>query len=120
MVTCKDCVRYQSGRCAMSDDDNDVCDKFKKKEGGNMKMIGQYSVNSCPHCGSIEAVEFGDLKEEEWCANCYDEYKCPCYAEDTTCNGVYVVCSVNRGGCGATGGFGWNEETAVKNWNRRA
>ena len=62
-MTCKDCIRYQSGRCAMSDDDNEVCSKFKGKEGVNMKMIGQYSVKACPHCGSIEAVDFGNLKD---------------------------------------------------------
>jgi len=31
MQTCKDCSRFKSGRCAMSDEDNDVCANFYEK-----------------------------------------------------------------------------------------
>lgn len=30
-MTCKDCSRFKSGRCAMSDEDNDVCSNFIEK-----------------------------------------------------------------------------------------
>lgn len=30
-MTCKDCSRFKSGRCAMSDEDNDVCSNFSEK-----------------------------------------------------------------------------------------
>ena len=30
-MTCKDCSRFKSGRCAMSDEDNDVCKNFSEK-----------------------------------------------------------------------------------------
>ena len=30
-MTCKDCSRFKSGRCAISDEDNDVCSNFSEK-----------------------------------------------------------------------------------------
>ena len=30
-MTCKDCSRFKSGRCAISDEDNDVCSNFSGK-----------------------------------------------------------------------------------------
>lgn len=30
-MTCKDCSRFKSGRCSMSDEDNDVCKNFSEK-----------------------------------------------------------------------------------------
>lgn len=30
-MTCKDCSRFKSGRCAMSDEDNEVCENFSEK-----------------------------------------------------------------------------------------
>lgn len=30
-MTCKDCIKYQSGRCAKSDDDNEICENFSEK-----------------------------------------------------------------------------------------
>ena len=31
-MTCKDCIRYQSGRCAEEDEDGEICDRFEKEE----------------------------------------------------------------------------------------
>lgn len=83
-----------------------------------IKTIEKYDLRECPHCGRLAPVEFADLKTEEMCGNCEDD-KCPCYADDTTCNGAFVVCDCTKGGCGAAGGWGWDKETAVANWNRR-
>lgn len=82
------------------------------------KMLDKYEVRECPFCGKIDTIDFADLKTEEMCGDCGDD-RCPCYKEDTTCNGVFVVCSFSRGGCGASGGWAWNKESAVEKWNRR-
>ena len=31
-MTCKDCIRYQSGRCAEEDEDGEICERFEKEE----------------------------------------------------------------------------------------
>jgi hypothetical protein len=30
--TCKDCRRYQNGRCAEEDEDGEICEKFERGE----------------------------------------------------------------------------------------
>ena len=91
----------------------------KAKENVTMsKMLGKYEVLECPFCGKVDTIDFADLKTEEICGNCEDD-KCPCYTDDTTCIGEFVVCNFAKGGCGASGGWGWDKETAVANWNRR-
>lgn len=83
-----------------------------------IKTIEKYDLRECPFCGKIDTIDFADLKTEEMCGNC-EEDRCPCYKDDTTCNGTFVVCSFAKGGCGAASGWGWDKETAVANWNRR-
>lgn len=83
-----------------------------------IKNIGNvYSVKECPFCGKIESVEFANLREEEEC-NMFDDDRCPAF-ESCECSGVYVICSVNKGGCGASSGFAWRKDKAVELWNRR-
>ena len=42
MQTCKDCIKYQSGRCAKSDDDNEICGNFKLEEKKS-KMMDEWT-----------------------------------------------------------------------------
>lgn len=28
-MTCKDCIRYQSGRCTEEDEDGEICERFE-------------------------------------------------------------------------------------------
>lgn len=120
MTTCKDCMKYKSGRCAKSDDDNEICDKFTEKVEKMTKMLDGYEVKSCPFCGKIDSVDFANLKEEEDCEAFENEDKCPAYKSCSVCNGFYVVCSVAKGGCGGHSGFSWDKDNAVGKWNRRA
>ena len=83
-----------------------------------MRTIEKYAVRECPFCGKSTTVVFADIKTEELCRNCNEE-KCDCY-EDAECSfGYFVVCNALKGGCGASGGWGCDKETAVRNWNRR-
>lgn len=110
-MTCKDCIKYQSGRCAKSDDDNEVCSKFVGKE----KSMDGLAV--CPFCGKSVA-EFATMKELEDCKHFEDDV-CPA-CEIDECTGMRIVCNVLKGGCGASTGFAWSKERAIELWNRRA
>ena len=68
-------------------------------------------LKRCPHCGKTDTLEFTDCIEAEGCQN----YEC-FHMEPYVC----VVCNVNKGGCGASGGYAPSEEEAVEKWNRRA
>ena len=54
-------------------------------------------LKSCPFCRKKHTAEI---------ANC-EPYKT-------------VVCNVNKGGCGASGGYYPTESEAIEAWNRRA
>ena len=110
MQTCKDCIRYQSGRCAKSDDDNEICGSFVGKNVGNIEL------KPCPFCGKSVA-EFATLKEMEDCKHFEDDV-CPVH-EMEECSGIKIVCNVLRGGCGASTGYSFNRDNAVAMWNRR-
>ena len=109
MVTCKDCVRYQSGRCAMSDEDNDVCSRFE------LKGVSMF-LRSCPFCGKSVAT-FVTAREEEECKHFEDDV-CPVYEPDE-CGVKKIVCDFTQGGCGASTGYASSEERAIELWNRR-
>lgn len=85
-----------------------------------MRTIDCYEVRECPFCGKSESVDFADILTEEMCGNCEDEDRCPCYKDHECSSGYFVVCNYHKGGCGASGGWGGDKETAVRNWNRRA
>ncbi len=94
----------------MSDDDNEVCSKFKGKEKA-------MELKPCPFCNKSVA-EFETRKEAEDCKHFEDDV-CPAYEPDE-CNGYHIVCNVLKGGCGASTGYAWNKERAIELWNWRA
>lgn len=77
-------------------------------------------LKPCPFCGK-SAAEFATVYECENCAN-FDEDECPeCYApyKEHSCGIHLVVCSIHKGGCGASSGWNLTAEAAAKAWNRR-
>lgn len=65
----------------------------------------------CPFCGK-QIAEIGNCKNMEECEH-FEE--CPA-VEPYVC----VVCSINKGGCGASTGYHEGVEKAIAAWNRRA
>lgn len=84
-----------------------------------MKDLHGFMVRACPFCGRLDTVDFANLQKEEDCACFEDEDRCPAFEPCGVCNGSYVICNVQLGGCGGSGGFAWNKEQAVRRWNRR-
>lgn len=77
-------------------------------------------LKPCPFCGSKDAPVFDTVKEAEDCKYFEDEEKCPAFQPYGECRCKRIVCSVKRGGCGASTGFSWDELKAIEKWNRRA
>ena len=78
-------------------------------------------LKPCPFCGSKYAPILSNVCECEMCANFEDE-DCPKCYNPTGNDGCihFVVCSVHKGGCGASTGWHINKEEAIGAWNRRA
>lgn len=76
-------------------------------------------LKNCPFCGKSVA-EMTNAQELENCAN-FEGDECPCrsYEDIASCNLHIVVCSVNRGGCGAASGYYTTAREAAEKWNRR-
>lgn len=75
-------------------------------------------LRPCPYCGA-KAAEIETIKEAEECKHFEDEEVCPAFKPFEACPCKRIVCSVNRGGCGASTGFAWSIERAIEKWNRR-
>lgn len=75
----------------------------------------------CPFCGKQTTPVFSTVQDCEMCANFEDE-RCPeCYENNGNDGCIhFVVCDVNRGGCGASTGWYIDKESALEAWNRRA
>jgi len=67
-------------------------------------------IEKCPFCGK-QIAEIGNCKNMEECEH-FEE--CPA-VEPYVC----VVCSINKGGCGASTGYQEGVEKAIAAWNRR-
>lgn len=75
------------------------------------------SLKPCPFCGKAGTVEITDAHDLEECENFEDE-ECPAETGGS-CGFHAVVCSVHKGGCGASSGYAPTEKEAVELWNRR-
>ena len=75
-------------------------------------------LKPCPFCGKSVA-EMSDAKDCESCANFENEDACPAYETMDPCPWKFVVCSCDKGGCGASSGWKLNVEAAIEAWNRR-
>ena len=73
-------------------------------------------LKPCPFCGAT-VVEVTNACTLEMCIN-YDQIDCPEYENTGSCY-YTVCCDVNRGGCGASGGYSRTELGAVEKWNAR-
>ena len=73
----------------------------------------------CPFCGKTESLMFTDAKELEGCKK-FEDDSCPCYEEEPKCFCRAIVCSVSKGGCGASSGYATTVERVLEKWNRRA
>lgn len=72
-------------------------------------VSGNEPFEICPFCG-FGCAEIATCKELGNCQN----------FEECEHNGFYsVVCNINKGGCGASGGYANNIEKAWEKWNRR-
>lgn len=78
------------------------------------------NLKKCPFCGKkvAEMLNAHDLEE---CGN-FEDDRCPCeqYEDAGKCEFHTVVCSMNKGGCGASSGYFATEEMAAQAWNERA
>ncbi|MBC5688128.1 Lar family restriction alleviation protein [Mediterraneibacter sp. NSJ-55] len=81
--------------------------------------MSEIKLKPCPHCKN-KNLEFTDVHSLEECGN-FDTDLCLCnkYEHPGHCIYKSVVCSVQRGGCGASSGYYLTEEEAAKAWNRR-
>lgn len=87
---------------------------------GKIRILDKkYKVRECPFCGKVSTVDFADIKAEEYCMNFDKEDMCPAYKDEECGCGVFVVCSLAKGGCGGSGTWALDKGTAVKYWNRR-
>lgn len=75
------------------------------------------TLKPCPFCGAA-TVEVTDACTLEMCMN-YDQIECSAYEGTGSCY-YTVCCNVNKGGCGAAGGFSETKPGAVEKWNNRA
>ena len=86
---------------------------------GGSENVGEIKLKPCPHCGNSN-LEFTDMHDLEECGN-FDTDNCPCNGyEPSGCAYKSVVCSVQKGGCGASSGYYLTEEEAAEAWNNRA
>lgn len=76
-------------------------DKFKK----NTKLL------PCPFCGKRIAIIL-TASELEDCDDTFEKL----YGIEN----VAVVCTFNKGGCGATSGYRGSKKAAIKAWNKRS
>lgn len=77
-------------------------------------------LKPCPFCGK-SAATFSNVQDCELCAKFEDE-NCPACYENSGNDGCihFVVCDVNKGGCGASTGWYIDKGFALEAWNRRA
>ena len=66
-------------------------------------------MKQCPFCGNKNII-FDGCRGLEMCNEFED-----CHENEMKS----VVCSVNKGGCGASSGFYFTEEQAIEKWNIR-
>ena len=66
----------------------------------------------CPFCSNTDSLVIDSCVDLQNCEN----YR-KCDEEDLY---MAVVCNVNLGGCGASGGFAKTREEAIAKWNRRS
>ena len=71
---------------------------------------GQYELDACPFCGKETSLRF---------SNCQEMRACEDFRQCKDGHYLSVVCSLARGGCGASSGFFPTAEEAAAAWNRR-
>lgn len=81
-------------------------------------------MKPCPFCGKSVA-ELSNLQDCEICANfedcpeCYESVGLEVGADFSPCP-RFIVCAVNKGGCGASTGWYYNLDKLIGAWNKRA
>lgn len=78
----------------------------------------EIKLRECPFCGKKDTLEWTDAKELEDCRK-FESEDCPCYEEEPKCYCRAIVCSVSKGGCGASSGYATTVERVLGKWNRR-
>lgn len=70
----------------------------------------EHELSACPFCGKETSLCF---------ANCQEMRACEDFRQCEDGHYLSVVCSFQRGGCGASSGFFPTAEEAAAAWNRR-
>jgi hypothetical protein len=79
-------------------------------------------LKPCPFCGKSDAMEISTMQECEDCKNFENQDLCPAFDPNErtdNCPFKAVICSIYKGGCGASSGFRVSIEDAVRAWNMR-
>lgn len=82
------------------------------------------NILPCPFCGKAESPSVETARSCEDCMHFEDEEKCPAYEPfddewEDRCPFKTVVCTFDKGGCGASGGWYPTREKAIAAWNKR-
>lgn len=85
-----------------------------------MNKEPRLELDKCPFCGA-DVAEMLNAHDLEECGN-FECDCCPCeqYEDVGRCEFHTVVCSINKGGCGASSGYFETEERAAQAWNNRS
>lgn len=75
-------------------------------------MANSTQLNRCPFCGNKAAVEF-ETDEDNFYSTFGDD------KEYDGTGGWFVICNVNKKGCGSSSGWHQERNTAALKWNTR-
>lgn len=67
-------------------------------------------IKACPFCGNATAPRFSTIKATNECNR---------FEECDDCTVLCIVCSFDKGGCGATSGYRADRQKTIDAWNRR-
>lgn len=115
LIECKGVTKALSGKvftCSFCNTEHVGIQNYCSHCG--KKLVLEEKLKPCPFCGNNK-VHIATSSEMNNCSE-RGGYNESTMEEIPT---VTVVCNVNKGGCGATGGYSRIRKEAIKKWNAR-